>query len=73
MTGDEIRGAQFREARRGYRPADVDAFLDRLAEAADRGEDLTGLVREASFREGKRAYDTAEVDAFLARATASTN
>lgn len=41
MTGDEIRRAQFREARRGgYRTEDVDPFLERLAAAADRAEPI---------------------------------
>ncbi len=57
----------FHEARRGYRPEDVDALLERLAAAADRGEPTSALAREAAFREAKRGYSTAEVDAFLDR------
>jgi DivIVA domain-containing protein len=68
MTGDEIRAAQFRQARRGYNTADVDAFVEQLAAAADRGEPLAALVRGAAFREAKRGYRTSDVDALLDRA-----
>jgi DivIVA domain-containing protein len=72
VTGDEIRRAKFRQARRGYRPEDVDAFLVQMADAADRGEPLAALVAAAAFREAKRGYRTADVDELLDRAAASS-
>ena len=73
MTGDEIRGAQFREVRRsGYDTEDVDALISRLAAAADRGEPLAALANGAAFREARRGgYRPSDVDAFLDRCAGS--
>ena len=53
--------------REGYDMADVDSLLDRVVEAAERGEQVAPLIDGAHFtpvrmREG---YDMAEVDQFL--------
>jgi DivIVA domain-containing protein len=73
MTGDQIRQAQFREVRRGgYYTDDVDALVEVLAVAADRGEPLAGLANGAAFREARRGgYRPSDVDAFLDRVAAS--
>lgn len=42
MTGDEVRGARFREKLRGYAPNEVDEALERIAAALDAGQPLGG-------------------------------
>ncbi|MFL6109298.1 MAG: DivIVA domain-containing protein [Marmoricola sp.] len=58
--------------REGYDMGDVDAFLDRLAQAARDGQAFAPIVEQARFervrlREG---YDIGEVDDFVARMSA---
>ena len=74
MTGDDIRQVTFREARRrGYSTDDVDALVEQLADAADRGEPIAQLATEAAFREARRSgYRTRDVDEFLERVASPT-
>ena len=77
ITAAEVRDTRFSPTSpigRGYRPADVDAFLSRVAQRLETG---TGLNSNEVFRVnfGKpapwaRGYSTAEVDAFLDRVMA---
>lgn len=73
---DRIRSARFttRKAREGYAIEDIDAFLDRLADAADRGERLAPLVESARFRPVRlrAGYDMGEVDDFLDEVVAAS-
>ena len=70
---EEPAGERFPRAhglRRGYRPADVDALCDLLAEHFRGTAKLTAAeVRSALFRprRGRRGYREAPVDAFLDR------
>jgi DivIVA domain-containing protein len=68
MTEDEIRAVTFHPARRGYKPQEVDAFIEQVALAVARGEPVGPLLEAAAFREVKRdGYSSAEVDAFIER------
>ncbi|WP_067781306.1 DivIVA domain-containing protein [Actinomyces vulturis] len=62
---------RFAPARRnGYKCAEVDAFMDRIANYFDSSEPLTSReVRDVTFSRahGDKAYDEASVDRYLAR------
>jgi DivIVA domain-containing protein len=51
ITGEDLRRIRFPLAFRGYRMAEVDALLERLAEERERAE----VDREARTREGDAA------------------
>lgn len=67
----EIANVRFRPRRfrSGYVMGEVDQFLDTLEKAAERGDDLTELIRAAGFTlaSWREVYDHEEVDAFLLR------
>jgi DivIVA domain-containing protein len=66
---DHVRSVRFTPVRirEGYEMTTVDALLDRVAEAASRGEEIGPLLDidlpQVRLREG---YDPAQVNAFLA-------
>jgi DivIVA domain-containing protein len=66
VTGDEVRGATFRDKLRGYHPEDVDALLDHVASVLDSGGSAAPLLRTAHFRSKLRGYHPEDVDALLA-------
>ncbi|MDE3205800.1 MAG: DivIVA domain-containing protein [Acidobacteriota bacterium] len=56
----------FAAARRGYRPAEVDRYLEDIAaQLRTQGRVKGGPLSAAGFRLGPRGYDTVQVDAFL--------
>lgn len=73
---DRIRSARFtpRKAQGGYAVQEVDDFLERLAQAADRGEQLRALVDGARFTPVRlrAGYDMGEVDDFLDEVVAAS-
>lgn len=61
-----LRGARFGAEIGGYRPADVDAVLEILADHAERaGRIHPNDVRDLRFRRSLRGYRRAEVDGLL--------
>jgi DivIVA domain-containing protein len=70
MTGDEVRRCEFREAFAGYKPGQVDPFLERVADALDAGTPISALVRSVEFDRSRRlvrGYRVEDVDALLER------
>ena len=69
MTGDEVRGARFREKLRGYAPNEVDEALERIAAAMDAGQPLEGaeLARIEFSAARFRGYHPDDVDDLLRR------
>jgi DivIVA domain-containing protein len=70
MTGDEVRRCEFREALGGYKPAQVDTFLDEVADALDAGSPIAALVRGVEFPRARRlmrGYRIEDVDAIMDR------
>jgi DivIVA domain-containing protein len=68
LTGDDLRQVQFREKFRGYAADDVDAALDRLADALDRSGRLPRAdIDDLEFGHTWRGYHPDDVDAFLER------
>jgi DivIVA domain-containing protein len=65
VTGDDVRGARFRAALRGYRFSDVDQALDVVTDVLDAG--MSGAVALASvtFQRALRGYSVEDVDRFL--------
>jgi DivIVA domain-containing protein len=63
---DRIRFTPVR-VREGYDMAEVDDFLDRVVQAAERGEPVGALIEgvELSRVRVREGYDVAEVDGFL--------
>jgi DivIVA domain-containing protein len=57
--------------REGYDMAEVDEFLDRLVEAAERGEPVAPLVESVEFTRIRvhEGYEIGEVDHFLKQLT----
>ncbi len=77
LTPHDVRGQEFQRALRGYDPAQVDAFKERVAEELDRvlrerakvDERLRGLIEQLkSHRERERALNDALVAAQQLRA-----
>jgi DivIVA domain-containing protein len=64
-----LRQAHFEgtRGRRGYQISEVNAFLERLAEAVQEGESLKHLVRRQRFTQVRleHGYDMHQVDHFL--------
>jgi len=68
VSAGEVRRLRFEMAFRGYRMADVDAVLDRLAdELAVRDEQLAGREEELAEREEQLAAHREELAALRAR------
>ncbi|SFP40444.1 DivIVA domain-containing protein [Amycolatopsis arida] len=72
VTVEDVRNIRFERAAigtRGYHPAEVDAFLDRVVDTLAGEDHLTAAdVHSVAFARaplGKRGYDQAAVDAFL--------
>lgn len=55
--------------REGYDMAEVDALLDEVVDAAERGETIAGVIERAHLKPARlrEGYDMAEVDSFLAQ------
>lgn len=77
LTADQVRDVAFTASKHGYRPREVDEFLDRV-----RRQLSTGKVAGTRLRSGadllalrlpkaQHGYDPAEVEAFLGRAAAT--
>jgi DivIVA domain-containing protein len=66
LTADDLAGARFSLAFRGYRMAEVDVVLDRLAdELAERDDEvrhLRSLLDPPAAADGERTLDHARVD-----------
>jgi len=67
VTGDEVRGASFREALWGYRPKDVDRTLAEVADALDARLSTAAVLAKIEFHKGLRGYNTNDVDRLLDR------
>jgi DivIVA domain-containing protein len=60
VSPELVRQARFRQHRRGYDPTEVDAFLDRLAEAiGDLQDQLAAAVARTSGSNGSAALEAA--------------
>lgn len=73
VTGDDVRRLQFSEAFRGYRPADVDALLEKVALAIDNGDSLEPLLRTSQLRRATHGYRLDDVDRALGGLRLSTS
>ena len=67
LTADDVRGAEFGMAKKGYDPMDVDDLLERVAVALDTGKPRRPIVEAARLGTARRGYDKAGVDALLDR------
>lgn len=66
MTPEEVRGARFREAFRGYRPSDVDSLLERVARQIEAGQPIQGTIEAGTpLPRSVRGYSIDDVDQFL--------
>ena len=66
ITAKVVREAAFPPSLRGYDPTEVDAVLDLIADALDRGERIDpAWLAAVEFRTTLRGYSRQTVDAFL--------
>jgi DivIVA domain-containing protein len=77
LTGDQVRDVVFASRKHGYRPRDVDAFLERVQRQLSTGRVAGTRLRNGNDLLGVRlpkashGYDPGEVEAFLGRAAAT--
>jgi len=66
-TSDDVRSAEFRLAKSGYDPDDVDQLLEQIVVALDAGEPCGAIIDAADLGSARRGYERADVDALLDR------
>jgi DivIVA domain-containing protein len=68
LSAADVRAVTFRSKLRGYDPAAVDAALEEIAVALERGRPLARVDLDAlEFGPRLRGYHPADVDAFIDR------
>jgi DivIVA domain-containing protein len=72
MTPEEVRGATFGEAFRGYSPGAVDSLLERVARQIEAGQPFQPTIQAATpLPRTTRGYSMDDVDQFLVALTGS--
>jgi DivIVA domain-containing protein len=77
LTAEQVQEVVFTSRKHGYRPRDVDAFLDRVYRQLSTGRVAATRLRTGAdllavrLPKASHGYDSAEVDAFLGRAAAT--
>ncbi|GAA3432201.1 DivIVA domain-containing protein [Kutzneria kofuensis] len=77
LTAEQVRDVVFASRKHGYRPRDVDAFLERVERQLSTGRVASTRLRTGAdllavrLPKASHGYDPGEVEAFLARAAAT--
>jgi DivIVA domain-containing protein len=77
LTAEQVREVVFTSRKHGYRPRDVDAFLERVRQQLSTGRVAATRLRTGGdllavrLPKASHGYDPGEVEAFLARAAAT--